>query len=209
MSKPRLADKADTKTEPSKLGAILSEAAGNAPPTSSAPSAPTPAQPGVATTILQAPAPQATVTKLEPKGTRKIHASRFHVEADAHRTWAAHPERGTTFEDILEPAYWAHIAEQKLRPNDTIIVYPADNSYRATLAVRAAGRLFAHVAVLNKVDFPALKLDDVLKFEVMFADPQTKWAVVRTADKRVMQGGFDTQEAAMQWLGVNARTLAA
>jgi hypothetical protein len=213
MSKPRLADKADTKTEPSKLGEILNEAAGNAPPSAAAPLTPTPAKSGVAgaPTILQAPAPAppATVTLLDTKATRKIHPSRVHIDQNAHNTWAIHPEHGTTFEDILDPAYWAHVAESRLRPNDTIIVYPADNSYRATLAVRRAGRLFANVAVLSKTDFEALEMDAALKFTVDFRDPQTKWAVVRTSDKSVMQGGFDTQEAAMQWLGVNARTLAA
>jgi hypothetical protein len=139
----------------------------------------------------------------------KIHPSRFHLNEHAHNTWAAHPERSVKFEDMLEPSFWAHISESKLRPGDTIEIYPADNTYRATLAVRASGKLFAQVAVLNKVEFPELVLDVTAKYTTMWADPQTKWAVVRIKDNAVMQGGFDAQDAAMRWLGVNAKSLAA
>ena len=150
-----------------------------------------------------------TVVELKKPLIPRIHPSRFHLDENAHNTWAAHPERSVTFEEMLDPAFWGHVSEQKLRPGDTIIIYPADNSYRAALAVRASGRLFAQVAELWKTDFPELKLDTATKFTTMFADPQTKWAVVRIADDKVMQGGFDTQQAAMQWLGINARSLAA
>lgn len=139
----------------------------------------------------------------------RIHPSRFHLNENAHNTWAAHPERNVTFEQMLDPSFWGHVSEQKLRPGDTIIVYPADGSYRAALAVRASGRLFAQVAELWKTDFPELKLDTASKFTAIYADPQTKWAVVRISDNAVMQGGFDTQQAAMQWLGINAKSLAA
>jgi hypothetical protein len=160
----------------------------------------------------EAPVTTAPVVELKPAAKPaipRIHPSRFHINDNAHNTWAAHPERGVTFDEMLEPSFWGHISESKLRPGDTIIVYPADNTYRAALAVRASGRLFAQVAVLWKTDFPELKLDTATKFTTLYADPQTKWAVIRIADNKVMQGNFDTQEAAMQWLGINARTLAA
>lgn len=139
----------------------------------------------------------------------KLHPSRFHLDEHAHNTWAAHPERTVAFEELLDPAFWGHVSEQKLRPGDTILIYPADSSYRAALAVRAAGKLYAQVAVLWKTDFPELELVDVgARFTTGWVDPQTRWAVLRLKDKTVMQGGFDSQSAAMAWLGVNARSLA-
>lgn len=176
MSKPRLAEKVETKAED------------------------------------QTETAKSPVVELKPAQKPvipRLHPSRFHVDANAHNTWAAHPERSVTFDQMLEPSFWGHIAEQKLRPGDTIVIYPADNAYRAALAVRASGRLFAQVALLWKTEFPEIKVDVATKYTTVWADPQTQWAVVRVNDNQVMQGGFATQDAAMQWLGINARSLAA
>jgi hypothetical protein len=145
---------------------------------------------------------------LSPKGHRKIHPSRFKEASVARNVWAVVPEDGTPFESLLDPAYWAHVGE-RLRPTDRIEVFAEDGSYFAELMVRSAGRLFAHVEALRKHDFVPVAVSPSKKYEVEYKGPHLKHAVVRVADKSVMQSGFDTTEAALAWLSLNARSLAA
>ncbi len=142
------------------------------------------------------------------KGQRKIHPSRFKVADGARNVWVIVPEEGTRFEDILDPSYWAHISG-KLRPTDRIEVYAEDGAYFAELIVRTSGRLTAQVALLRKVDLdPADQASPAVGHEVRWRGPHHKHAVVRMKDNQPIQTGFETKESALQWLSLNARTLA-
>lgn len=165
-------------------------------------------EPEAAKPATAAPAPVAGPAPA-PAKRFKIHPSRFHLDANQHNTWCIHPEHGVPFEAMLEPEFWAHIGDSRLKPGDTIVVYPADNSYRAELVVRASGRLFAHVAVWQYREFAPIALNQPLRFETRYLDAQQKWGVVRLSDRSVMQAGFDTQDQAVAWLGVHSRSLAA
>lgn len=138
----------------------------------------------------------------------KIHPSRFVYDASTMRKLCAiTPTAGTPFDALLQPSYWANVAE-RLRPFDRIEVLAEDGSYFAILLVRAASRLSAKVAVLEKYDLDAV--DDTSAesaFFVAWRGPHQKHAVIRAADKLAVQTGFDTKEAAMTWLANNLRSL--
>lgn len=126
--------------------------------------------------------------------------------ADYARTsWVADIPYGVSFEQILVPEYWAHIASQLRDPNrgkngwgDLIEVYPEDMSYYAVLFVRDCGAAWAKVAIVMKVDFEDAT-DDVpvdSGHEVKFMGRTMKHAVVRTSDKQIMAHSFNTKAEA-------------
>lgn len=143
-----------------------------------------------------------------PRSPRRLHPSRFKVAEQERNLWLVYPEHGTEFEDLLEPSYWSHIAKN-LRPGARIEVLAEDGSYWAELLVRATGNLSASVHPLRKVDLGNIPLPEASSFAVEYRGPVLKHAVIRKRDGSSIQSGFDTQEAAMQWLGLNSRTLAA
>lgn len=149
-----------------------------------------------------------TEAKTEPAKVRKIHPSRCKLAEGARNIWQIVPEEGVSFDDLLDPAYWTHIAD-RLRPTDRIEVVPEDGSYFAELLVRSQGRMTAKVVVLRKVDLGAPEASaPTLGFDVLWKGAHHKHAVVRLRDKSVMQAGFEAKEAALAWLAANARTLA-
>lgn len=118
---------------------------------------------------------------------------------------------GVTLQDILDPAYWTHVAF-KLRPHYRIIVDAEDGAWVAELFVRYASRQEARCAVLSfteiegKVEMPA---DAAPEFEVRWRGPTAKWSVVRLSDGEIMTDGKQDKKAAEQWLAnYNARVAA-
>lgn len=145
----------------------------------------------------------------QPLAVRKIHPSRFREAEVSRNVWVVVPEHDTSFEDLLQPSYWAHIAE-KVRPTDRIEVYAEDGSYFAELIVRTSTRLSVSVALLRKVDLETqIEMSSDDGFEVKWRGPYMKHSVIRSKDGASVQTGFDTKEAAIVWLGQNARNLAA
>lgn len=152
------------------------------------------------------PAPAAVAIK----GPRRILPSRFKQAEEIRAIWAICPEEGTQFEDILKPDYWGHISE-RLRPTSRVEVHPDDGSYYAEIYIRSVGKQVAQVALIRKIEFDQAKAsaasDD---HKVVWKGPIMKWAVVRSADeKAVVHSGFENKDAAVQWIAVNSRSLAA
>lgn len=120
------------------------------------------------------------------------------------------------FEDLLKPECWAHVA-QLLRPGYRIEVLAEDGSYFAELLVVSAGRLWAKVAVLRKIDLteavgeaPAQGADTVMS--IMWSGPHSKFRVIRqnaSGGKDVMRDGFETREEASVWMAEHIKALAA
>jgi len=139
---------------------------------------------------------------------RKIHPSRFGSADQKRNIWHVVPEDGTVFDDVLAPVYWAHLAS-RLRPTDRIEVHAEDGSYFAELVVRSVGNLHAKVQVIRKIDFDVAveAATDIAGHEVMWKGPHHRHAVVRGKD--IIQGGFETKDAAFSWLATNAKSLAA
>ena len=164
--------------------------------------------PKIADQIAEPAATELPAPVSAPKSGRKIHPSRFKNAEQERQIWMIVPEHGTSFEDLLEPPYWAHVSKF-LKPNAHIEIAPEDASYFAELIVRSVGLMSAHVAVLRHIELGQVPLPAAQSFAVEYRGPLMKHSVIRKRDGYAIATGYDTQDAAFQWLAANSRTLAA
>lgn len=110
------------------------------------------------------------------------------------------PAAGVTFEDVMKPEYWTHVAPS-LRPGHRIEVNAEDGTFWAMLLVVEAERKSARVVTLQHVQIeeraPAPEQSDVF---VKYRGPKVRYSVVRTADNEVLKDGFQTERAAQEWI---------
>lgn len=116
---------------------------------------------------------------------------------------------GTTPDDCLNPAFWAHVAAQ-MRPYDKIEVREEEGKWYGELLVMRAGTGFAKVQKLFFVELAPVeeKPLEIDGYEIKF-NPHKKFRVIRMADKVVVSEGHPTRAVAMQWLATNRLSLAA
>lgn len=127
----------------------------------------------------------------------------------ARTVWDATPPAGTTLDDMMDPAYWVHVAA-KLKPWDRIEVRAEDGTWYAELVVRMATRTAAVVAQVHYVQLGApatvAKADDI--YEVEFK-PAQRWRVRRLSDGIVMSSDHATREEATRAMMALPRPLKA
>lgn len=126
--------------------------------------------------------------------------------------FAITPEAGTPFEALLSPHYWAHVSQQ-FRPGCQLEIYPPEGTYYAKLLVRDCGRLFAKVAVLNKVELDAVVVGDTQldtsAYRASYGGPTSNWCVHRIVDgkKELMKSELGDREEAEAWIRQHVRTI--
>lgn len=125
-------------------------------------------------------------------------------QADYARVvWAVEAAAGVTPEDILDPAYWVHVAKS-LKPGARIEVTAADKSWFVELYVRSATGNDARVVVLSEHIFSApVKADSTAAYEVKHRGPRG-WSVIRQSDKTVVFEEGKTREDAEKWVTDNS-----
>lgn len=137
-----------------------------------------------------------------------LNTSRFSLAEYERNIFVVTPETGTSFEELQDPAYWAHVAA-KLKPWDMIEVRAEDGSYWAQMLVQDASRLWAKVTVLKHVQLHAVeqKSSEIDGHLVKFGGPVKKWTVVRLTDKAVLRDGMSKADAE-KWLADHLRVVA-
>lgn len=121
------------------------------------------------------------------------------TQADYARVvWRLTPEPGTTPDDLLVPAYYAHVAKQ-LKPGAKIEVAPADGTWYAELYVRSADATSVKVALLELYTFDETQRADTEAFEIKHRGPKG-WSVVRTSDKAVVFENGKSKDEATKWI---------
>lgn len=150
----------------------------------------------------------ATVAKL--KGTRALQASRIQQVQHDVTDWSVVVEMGTTMNDILDPMFWAHTSVVRFKSGDILHVRSDDKSFYARLYVWAAERQAAFVSVLEKVERPQNAAGQrKFEYEVDHRGPVLKWCYISKADKKAVETGFETEEAATLAMLRRSRALAA
>ncbi len=119
-------------------------------------------------------------------------------------TWHVQPEIAVTVEDLLDPGYWAHVAN-RMKAGHRIIAVPDDRHYFAEFFVLAASTNWAKVVLLREKTL----IEDNEKTEtegylIGFAGAH-KWRVTRGAE--VISKGHDDKDAAAKWLAENLKDL--
>lgn len=143
------------------------------------------------------------MTQLEPK---RLHPTKMAQSEMARNQWTVTPEFGTPVEALADPAYWAHVSS-KLRRGDVITALAEDDVYFAEFLVLNAGKLFAKVVLIRKIEItPAQMFNaDVPKgYEIKFRGPK-KWGVLRGKDVLKEDMGKEEAEA---WLKDHLKAVA-
>jgi hypothetical protein len=139
----------------------------------------------------------------------QLATDRIQLAEHMRNVWYVTPEYGTPVEALLEPQFWAHVSA-KMRPRDRIEVDAEDGSYFVELRVEDAGRLFAKVVVLRRVDLVVAEaVEQLPDYKVMWAGPHAKWRIVRAVDKGLVKDGLETRQAAELYLTSHVKAMAA
>lgn len=143
-----------------------------------------------------------------------IKSGEFKQAEFVRNIFSATPEANTKFEDVLKPAFWAHIAA-KLHPYDRIEVTDKEGEWFAELLVVACTRNEARVAILRFVEINPVSLNTVSEtkvsdilgedstkpvFKVAFKGDKKKHCVIRKIDNEIIKEGFVTAADADAWL---------
>jgi hypothetical protein len=123
---------------------------------------------------------------------------------------------GTTFEDCLDPAWWANVTD-RLRVCDKVDVFDAKGTFYAELLVRAVAQSRpvqgtkggARVHVLRYIEPESLeRRARPIEHVVEFRGPAQLWCVIRISDGAVMKSHLDSREMAERHIASTQTALA-
>lgn len=140
----------------------------------------------------------------------QLNPHRLKLAEHVRQVYIVHPEFGTPFEALLDPAYWAHVGA-KLRPRDHIEVYAEDDSYYGRLLVLDCGPLYAKVHQLelhqlSNAEAPESFASKLEGHDVKWRGQTHKFCVLRGKD--VLISGKASKAEAQAWLEEYARKVA-
>ena len=131
-----------------------------------------------------------------------LNPQRIGLAEQKRQDWIVDAEEGTTIEDVLNPAYWAHCAAQ-MSVFDNIFVRLETGEWMVHLIVLQTGRNYLRAHLAHQYDFtnadtstPANAITHVVEWK----GPVKKHVVIRKADGAVIQDGFSGKNEAQQWL---------
>lgn len=126
----------------------------------------------------------------------------FGLAETRRNIWLATATGAVTEDDVLEHGFWVHVV-RNIQPCDEIIVVPESNEWRMHLHVISVDKTGASVGVLLRSDWreiarDALDVGDA--FAVRWRGPYDRYGVVRKESGEVIKAGFQTKEAALEFL---------
>ena len=136
------------------------------------------------------------------KSARILDPQRFGLAEAMRQDWVVNADEGTTVQEILDPAYWAHIASQ-FHVFDHVEVRLETGEWILDLIVLDVGRNYARVYVAAKHDFAEIsneKTSSAITHKVEWKGPQRKHVVIRLADSAALMEGFSNKTDAIAWM---------
>lgn len=141
---------------------------------------------------------------------RQLIQPRFTLAESSRNIHVASVEHGIAWDDVQQPAFWAHVA-RKARRGDRIEVYTDDSSYFGELLVLDVGPAFLKVVPLRFVELmpPAGEQPESANgYAVKWSGPVLKFCVIRESDSaRVHQGCAERAEAEA-WITSHLKAMA-
>lgn len=132
--------------------------------------------------------------------------------AEARNRYMATAEAGTPFESVLDPAYWAHVAQGNYakQPGDLITIGTDDEAWYAELLVRA---VYPESLIVVPLPGYPMKLDDLSptvfgdKYVIERKGNHLKFCVIRLSDGATVKDKCHTRTQAERWLNEQAAAL--
>lgn len=136
-----------------------------------------------------------------------LNPQRMTLAEQCRQDWVVNAEAGTTVQDVLDPAYWAHMAVQ-MQPFDRIDVRLETGEWMLQLLVINHGRNWAQVHLLHHYDLAkrAETMPSAQKHSVEWKGPQLKWCVIRLADSEAVMKELASKQAAAEWLAQHEKS---
>ncbi len=135
------------------------------------------------------------------KGQPVLMPDRFGEAEFKSKFFIADAEAGTTLEQVMDPAYWSHVAGQ-MEPFNHVEVRSEDGSWIAFLIVHYAERNYARVVLdrMVKLEGSAEAPAASQKYRVEWKGPHHKWTVIRIADSQMLSRQHPGRYEAEQWM---------
>lgn len=153
----------------------------------------------------------ATIVEPVKKPLQQLVQSRIKLADTIRNVWAVNATIGTTRNELVDPAYWAHVSGD-FSQFDRIEVRAEDGSFFAELLVLASGRSWAHVHEVTFVDLVKLKIDKIQdsmsEYSVEWRGIHLKHCAVRKSDNAVIKDGFPSKLEGQKFLKQHEATLA-
>jgi hypothetical protein len=148
----------------------------------------------------------------QPKRAVILDPQRIGLAEQLRRDWVVNAAAGTTINDVLQPAYWAHCS-QEFTVYDRIDVRVETGEWALDLIVMDVGRNYARMFVAHRytfaeVDVPEIPADPIAH-KVEFKGPHLKWVVIRLADGAQVQDRLKTEKEAVEWMQNHMKITAA
>ena len=155
-----------------------------------------------------------------PEPVRRVPnlpSSRLHFERSARTPWLARPPAGTLPEDLLDPAYWKHLAQERgIKVLDIINVVCEDNRWAAQYLVRDVGPYHAKLVIMKPDSAGVCWFEEITGLPqetkthiVAWTTPTTKWGVKRKSDNETVEAKFETPQLAAAWMHEHIKEIAA
>lgn len=156
-----------------------------------------------------AAAPATDKVAVLPKRPPQITDSLLGDAAYQRNIWLARPEPGTALNQMLNRAYWTHVAG-RFAVRDRIEVVPQDNEYFAELMVVGLDKMGVDVVTLRHTPLQVAEdlagIEDLVDYDIKYAGEAARWRAVRKSDGFVAVQGLHGKDAVVAWLRENAPT---
>ncbi len=142
-----------------------------------------------------------------PDAVKPVGVNRFQLRSEKENDFRVDAKVDTTPEQVLDPAFWEHIARH-LQITDTITVVREDIAWKMRVIVVDCGHNFASVIKEEFYDFgQSHEPSDTLpgRYKIDWAGTSKKWRV--QFDKKPLKDGFATKQLAHRFAENHAQAL--
>lgn len=147
------------------------------------------------------------------KPNRKVLNHELNDTEFNQRQFVMRPERGTTLDEMLNPMYWANVA-QRMTVGDTVLVRNESSQNIALLDVDVVQPFAVKVSIrwqreVERAQAEQSVTDIPAGYELKWRGPQNKFCILREADKEIVVSGAESKALAAARLREQLRLLAA
>ena len=160
-------------------------------------------------TVIEAPK-QEVKPEIKPakKANPSVLPNQFSLAQYKRNDWVAEIHHKYTVNDILDPAFWAHVAAE-MNPFDIIEARWEDGSRIVNLRVVYCERTYAKVKIISTEDLADESKEvpaESLKHRIDWKGPHLRFCVIRNSDNEILSQGHKERGQASAWMTDYERT---